>query len=110
MSESENLPMEPARRMPLWRSHKVVHAAPIVGITKLRQGDAFAVVQLRGVTETITLTQDEHDRVSTAMARNGSTADLGYLVQYEGGDGQYDGEGYISWSPSAAFESGYSRL
>lgn len=73
--------------LPQWKCHKVVRAAPMnrTDYNKLRGWEVPA---------------DENP------------ADAGYLVEYiDGGPANHpDYQGYISWSPAAVFESGYTRL
>ena len=77
--------------MPLYRSHKIVRGAPVVE----RQVDdnIVAVCLPDGSTLDVDVPPDLFDRIKGPD---------GYLVEYE--------DGYLSWSPSEAFESGYTRV
>ena len=71
--------------MKLYKCHKKVRAKPMT---------RGAYNQLRG----------------WIVPENENPADKGYLVEYiDGGAANHpDFEGYISWSPKAVFENGYS--
>jgi hypothetical protein len=81
--------------MPRYRSHKVVHA--------------FKIAELDFVdAHTIWLTPADQGYAkfnpgSEWVGRfKGSREDMGYYVVYE--------DGYTSWSPTKAFEDGYTRI
>ena len=78
--------------MKTYQSHKLVKAAKITGI---KDGAVGLVVETD---------DDEHHVLNTEQgARMKCTLlDLGYLVEYE--------DGYISWSPTKAFEEGYTEV
>lgn len=86
---------EPQRQMPLYQSHKKVWALKIAAIeihedrsaTIAPADDGFAPLKTR---------------VGWADRFEGSEDDRGYYVQYE--------DGFTSWSPSKAFEEGYTRI
>lgn len=86
--------------MPKYQCHKVVHALKIIG---LHIDETEILLCFHAETDDdvasirIPVEEDEHSRFIKA-----SGADFGYYVVYE--------DGYISWSPSKAFEDGYTRL
>ena len=75
--------------MQRYKCHKIVEAA---------KGREVAV-QIEGseLTERILVTAEWPDRFKPE-----SPFDLGYLVKYD--------DGYMSWSPTKAFEDGYDRM
>jgi len=91
------------REMPKYRCHKVVHALKIkmVMITTDPDGSGVFIPE-----------DDDHSPVKVdsawmarwreAEAKNIADPDPGYYVVYEGG--------YKSWSPTKAFEGGYTRI
>ena len=81
--------------MPRYKCHKDVWALKIAAIEFARDGIAkIAPNDPRyGVFETSEPFRDKF---------KGGEDDLGYYVVYKGG--------YASWSPTAAFESGYSKI
>ena len=80
------------QRLPEYRSHKIVRAAAITA-GPVNEGTDTAFVELRGG---ITAKMP-----SSVFARG--TPQIGdYIVVYD--------DGYVSWSPKAAFEGGYSAL
>lgn len=91
---------EHVANMPEWKCHKMVRAAKIVrlgGFTSAQSGDVD-ILDVDGLQLTVQLEAEVMRRV----LQGATSADLGYLVRYE--------DGYVSWSPSKAFEDGYTRL
>jgi len=78
--------------LPRWRCHKVVRAAKIRRIIQLPGGGAVLLFD-EAVKEI-----DVEEAWITKHAPSGD----GYYVVYE--------DGYASWSPAAAFESGYDLI
>lgn len=87
--------MNASREMPRYQSHKKVWALRIAGIEIKEDGSAV-----------IAPADDGYGTLTTKPGYNerfkGSDEDTGYYVMYEGG--------YESWSPTDAFESGYTRV
>jgi hypothetical protein len=81
--------------LPFYQSHKKVHALKIASITFNENGSAM-----------ITPVEEGYEPFLTGegwSARHKSeTIDLGYYVLYE--------DGYESWSPTEAFEQGYTLI
>jgi len=76
--------------MDRYKSHKIVEAAEIV-----QHGDEFVVVRgADGVEQTIAVPEN--------FAARGEPSNGDYLVRYLP-------DGYLSWSPRAAFEDGYTK-
>lgn len=87
-------------QLPSYVSHKVVQAAKIAAIEFNANGSAkIAPCHMDGVVVT---TAGYRDRFKGKEAEDGQVSDLGYYVLYA--------DGYESWSPSEAFESGYTLL
>ena len=83
------------RQLPKYRSHKEVWALKLVGVATHSDGSATLV--------------PEDNRYATfvidsgwAERFHGSKDDYGYYVVYS--------DGYTSWSPTKAFEEGYTKL
>lgn len=87
--------MEVTRRMPQYRCHKEVSALKIAAIEILNTGAAKIAPVNDGFAAFITGTD-------YAKRFGGHEGDLGYFVVYK--------DGYQSWSPTAAFEEGYTAL
>jgi hypothetical protein len=81
--------------MPKYKSHKTVHALKILTITDTEDGRHWLLPAERGYAEF----QVSDDWLSRCKA---DRADFGYYVLYE--------DGYASWSPTKAFEEGYTRI
>lgn len=81
--------------LPRWQCHKQVAADKIVGIHITSDG-----VTTLHLADGIRITADAELAKKLHVAPGN---DLGYYVRY-------DGDGYESWSPSKAFEDGYTRL
>lgn len=85
--------------MKQYKCHKVVVAGKI---TDLRSPGSYEfLVGIADQETPVSLTEAEFVRVGGAREK-AEDEDLGYLVIYE--------DGYKSWSPSKAFEDGYSLL
>jgi hypothetical protein len=82
------------REMPRYKCHKVVWALKIAAMEFGQDGSATIVPSDDGYAK-FTTKPNFRDRF------NGSD-DTGYFVVYEGG--------YQSWSPTKAFEDGYTKL
>ena len=82
--------------MPRYVCHKVVHALKILAIEILGRGDGSAMITPAdvgyGKFETPPLFVEKY---------KGTDEDKGYYVVYA--------DGYASWSPTKAFEEGYSK-
>lgn len=83
--------MHPA--LPLWQCHKVVHAAQIDSIRDQHVPDGGAVLGLTGGYSV---------KVDSSWCARHQARVGGYYVIYE--------DGYASYSPQAAFESGYMPI
>lgn len=90
--------MSASAQMPRYKSHKEVHALKLCGweqwdggVTLMPADRSFSAITIEG---------DEGERIGEAALN--SSGDPGYLVVYEGG--------YRSWSPTEAFEKGYTRI
>jgi len=86
--------------LPKYKSHKIVQAAPIIGVVgpgPVSEEDSLVVVvDVEG--EAV-----EHTTIPGFGNRfNPSESDMGYLMVYE--------DGYESWSPSEPFEEGYTLI
>lgn len=86
----------PTQNMPRYKSHKEVHALKIAGV-----GPDGPIEEGRGW---ITPVGDEHDGFSVSAEYMGKHNPRvgGYYVVYE--------DGYKSFSPAEAFESGYTAM
>lgn len=84
--------------LPQYRSHKVVRAAKIVAIDA-QSGNVEIKVELPdGSYHQI----DALDGWIRKLGQPSHDGDLGYFVEYD--------DGYMSWSPTKAFEDGYTPL
>jgi len=93
---------ENQREMPRYKSHKEVHALKIshidygvgenYGLLLAFADEGYARIEIEA---------PEAVRIKQAMQPHIETGDLGYLVVYK--------DGYRSWSPTKAFEEGYTR-
>lgn len=81
--------------MPKYQSHKKVWALKIAGAEVNKDGSVTIAPADKGYAG-FTTAPDFGERFK------GDENDPGYYVVYE--------DGYKSWSPSAAFESGYTRV
>lgn len=84
-----------SRQLPRYQCHKKVWALKIAAIEFGQDGSAKIAPKDEGFS---TFQTD----AGFKRRWGGSEEDLGYLVIYEGG--------FQSWSPTSAFEEGYSRL
>lgn len=87
--------MSDEREMPRYRSHKEVWALKIAAIEILNDMTAKIAPRDEGY-GTVHTTRGFSERFK------GTDDDLGYYVRYA--------DGYESWSPSKAFEEGYTRV
>lgn len=87
--------MSTERELPKYRRHKQVCALKIAAIEIAQDGSAKIASADEGF-GTLTVGPEYAGRFK------GDDQDMGYYVQYQ--------DGYESWSPSAAFESGYTKL
>ena len=85
----------PMREMPRYRCHKVVHALKIAAMEINEDKSAYIAPADDGFAGFTTAPgwADKH---------NGDYDDPGYYVVYA--------DGYTSWSPTKAFEDGYTRI
>ncbi len=85
--------MTPAREMPKYKCHKEVHALKIADVvTESATGRTFIVPTDEGY---------ERFEVDQVYIERHRPQPGGYFVRYE--------DGYTSFSPATAFESGYTR-
>lgn len=101
--------MEDVSELPRYRSHKVVQAAKIMGMQFNNPDIALEVVMVLVGGFRITPSREVWARISRMVPFpvGGDTEAWpgligGYYVKYE--------DGYESWSPSEAFEDGYTRV
>ncbi len=87
--------------MPKYKCHKEVHALKIKSIVFPHNSGMELHFRDEGFAA-ITIKNPEGVRIKQAMRPYLEENDLGYLVIYE--------DGYRSWSPTKAFEDGYTRL
>lgn len=76
--------------MKRYKCHKIVEAAKIVAAERNAKGEPWRVVC------------DDHSTNLVASNAGITEEDKGYLVRYS--------DGYTSWSPTKAFEEGYSAI
>jgi hypothetical protein len=86
---------EPMRELPRYRSHKVVHALKIAAVEIQEDGSGKIAPVEEGFGTYVT-------KPGWCERFKSGGEDLGYLVVY--------GDGYQSWSPTEAFEDGYTKL
>lgn len=82
--------------LPIYQSHKKVKAVKISAVEIAEMGTAYIASRELNEGERIEAPPGWADRF------HGDEEDLGYWVQYA--------DGYQSWSPSAAFQDGYTRI
>lgn len=87
--------MQAQAEMPRYRSHKVVHALKIERVFE-HSDDSATIIPSDSTFATF------KTRSGWVKRFNGSDEDMGYYVVYP--------DGFTSWSPTDAFESGYSRI
>ena len=86
--------------LPKYQSHKVVGAARIIDIQPKKKGGALLILDYfdskdpNGAPTRV--------KVSSKFVKKHEPRIGGYFVEYP--------DGYCSWSPKEAFESGYSRV
>lgn len=93
--------MSAEAEMPRYRSHKQVWALKIAAVEIHANGTA-TVAPADGRYAQLDVDQDYVSKRFPAGGWEALEKDLGYYVVYE--------DGYKSWSPTAAFEDGYTRL
>lgn len=86
--------MDAAIEMPKYKCHKEVWALKISAIEFAENGTATIAFADEGYA---TITVNDY-----RTKFKGDEEDLGYYVQYS--------DGYVSWSPTKAFEEGYSKI
>jgi len=84
----------PKTQLPRYRCHKIVEAAQITAITAVDLGTALFLAD-QTTTASVYLVNDQW------MAKHEPKVG-GYFVRYD--------DGYESFSPADAFESGYTRI
>lgn len=87
----------PQREMPRYQCHKVVHALRLRTIVQV-PNDHFRLVPHDPQYADLRVDWDD----PLAVRLPDVDADPGYLVVYQ--------DGFRSWSPTKAFEEGYSKL
>ena len=93
MHPIENVRQHAGAQLPQYQCHKKVWALKIAAIEIDKDGSAKIAPADKGFA---TLTTGPKFRFT------GSEEDLGYYVRYD--------DGFESWSPTKAFEDGYSRI
>jgi hypothetical protein len=95
-----------SKEMPKYRSHKVVHALKLadlwVSLDGNNPGCHATIVPDDPAFSMIAVLPGDHLVPLLAAAIDEHPSDPGYLVVYA--------DGYRSWSPTAAFEEGYSII
>lgn len=86
--------MTEATEMPRYQCHKKVWALKIAGVEIHKDGSATIAPADEGYDPFVV-------KSAWSLKFQGDEDDLGYFVVYE--------DGYQSWSPTRAFESGYTR-
>ena len=81
-----------ANELPQYKCHKIVRAAKITGV---EPGGLAVIVDMGKVSASIEVPEGW-------VAKHDPLQGDGYVVAYE--------DGYLSWSPAAAFEAGYHRI
>lgn len=84
-------------KLPLFRSHKLVRAAPVLWVGAENAGKVKVMLTVKG--EPLDRLEIEVD--AEVFAR-GRPIPGDYVVSYDDG-------AYTSWSPRGVFEAGYSR-
>lgn len=90
--------------LPFFDCHKTVQAVPIHGIELRRDGSAVIAFDIRELQENVAdadLASHFYTEPGYDKRFEGDEEDMGYYVRYE--------DGFESWSPTEAFEKGYSR-
>lgn len=91
--------MAPEREMPCYVSHKEVHALKIAAIEFAADGSAMVAPADKGFAA---FPAKAGYRAKFRADLHGDQDDLGYFVVYK--------DGYESWSPTKAFEEGYTKV
>jgi hypothetical protein len=96
-----DMPPDPLPVLPRWQSHKIVEADRITEVLHVPDvpDDRGTVTRWRLACGVVV---DVSGPLESRVPPDVHSATAGYYVLYE--------DGYESWSPSGAFESGYSRL
>ena len=89
------------REMPRYKCHKEVHALKIKAIDMRGDGGADITPEDNGFAPFI-VDAEWLSRFYPGESVSGEPLDLGYYVLYA--------DGYKSWSPTKAFEEGYTRM
>lgn len=84
-------------RLPQYRCHKVVRAAQVLEIEQDHQLGCFRLT-LRDTEVQLMVTENWYRSKIVSFPAD----DLGYVVVYD--------DQYVSWSPTKAFEEGYSLM
>lgn len=84
-------------QLPQYKCHKIVRAGKLEHLA-FNGGTA----SIEGLEAPVTFSSDTAARLLKAYTFRTNPEDRGYVVVYE--------DGYISWSPSKAFEDGYTKL
>lgn len=87
------------QEMPRYKSHKEVWALKIEKI--IPDNDQVKQMPAEGIGATLVFEDGGSERVNGAYLKKHNPQEGGYYVVYE--------DGYKSWSPAEAFESGYTR-
>ena len=88
-----------AKAMPQYQSHKKVWALKIAAIEFESDGSATITAKDGSVAP---FTVADYKHLFKECIDVSGEADLGYFVRYA--------DGYKSWSPTKAFEDGYTRI
>ena len=100
-----------SQALPRWRCHKTVHAVKLRAVDVITEEASDVITEANDAPTTtrirLTPANSEHAAFDVPVewwtrSYNGNTLDCGYYVLFE--------DGYESWSPSKAFEEGYTRL
>ena len=92
---------EPAKQMPRYKCHKEVHALKIAAI-EFHGADGATIVPADPAYAPFRTSDGWRERYRGVSAGNPGETDLGYYVVYA--------DGYVSWSPTKAFEEGYALI
>lgn len=86
----------PQIEMPKYKSHKIVHALKLASVSRPDHDGHCIITPADGRYAKFNPKSDWSQRFK------GGTEDPGYYVVYE--------DGYASWSPTKAFEDGYTPV
>lgn len=81
--------------LPRYQCHKIVRAAKVVSAEHLSNNEFYLTLELPGG-------EAAHAHWRSGKPTNAGQLVGGYIVQYD--------DAYESWSPAAAFESGYTLI